>query len=488
MNASDELFQLIKSLTPSEKRYFKVYASKHVIGKSNHYEKLFDAMDALPDDKDYDEAAFKRSLRGKSYGKNLSDEKSHLREILLKSMRMYHAERTSKGRLVEMIHEISFLYSKGFVRQCHQQIERAMDYAEANEQHEEMLVLNDFLMKLYRENQAAMPFSVRDMEQREKALLNKIAVTREAVFLRMKITDIDAKRQWKERAEEARFYMHRAEELASTDRLSMRASMVLLNSRQTFLIRHGHYQQSLDISEAWLERNSSLPLLPDTMADSFKLVMANYMMCAMHCERFDLLPDGISRLKQCRSSFEKEEADTFRLSTQYELIYLLNTGQFEGAAKVLHDIETGLKKYHRFIPADQMVTFRFNMALCYFLRKQYSECTDQLHALHALSGREKRYEYTTAMGRTMEWMCQSSLGQHEILDSSLRSLKRYFAERNMEHEFFDHMFHLFGAVIAAGNRRTPQVRNMHEQIKKDAPTDQWGQLQAIVATWLYSLY
>ena len=39
------LFELVKSMTMSEKRYFKIYSSKHVIGQSNDYVLLFDLGD-----------------------------------------------------------------------------------------------------------------------------------------------------------------------------------------------------------------------------------------------------------------------------------------------------------------------------------------------------------------------------------------------------------------------------------------------------------
>ena len=39
----EALFDLIKSMTMSEKRYFKIYSSKHTIGEKNEYIRLFDA-------------------------------------------------------------------------------------------------------------------------------------------------------------------------------------------------------------------------------------------------------------------------------------------------------------------------------------------------------------------------------------------------------------------------------------------------------------
>lgn len=485
MTASDELFHLIKSLSPSEKRYFKVYASRHVIGKSNHYEKLFDALDALPDDKDYDEAAFKRSLRGKSYGKNLSDEKTHLREILLRAMRVYHAERTPKGRLVEMIHEINFLYSKGFVKNCQHQIEKAIRLATDTEQYTELLVLNDFLVRLYRENPAMAPYTVAEMEQQEKKIMERITVTREAVYLRMKMTEIQTSAQWQKREGDAKQYFDRATELSRLPDTPIRASILLLNTCQRYLIHHHRYQESLDMTAEWLQKEEHSAQYLDSLTDNYRLVLANYMMCAMKCERFDLMPDGIQNLKACKTNYEKEEADSFRLSTQYELIYLLNSQDMKGADDILKQIESGLKKYKRFIPADQSVNFRFNVALLHFLRKEYSECLDQIHSLYKISGREKKYEYTTMLARVMEWMCQSSTDNFQILDSGLRSLRRLFSDAEHKQEFFEHMFSLFAAIIKAGNKRN---RSVIEQMKDNINTcnvaPEWEQLKAIVIAWL----
>lgn len=42
---SPALYELIRSLTKSEKRYFKIYASRHTIGEKNNGIKIFDFID-----------------------------------------------------------------------------------------------------------------------------------------------------------------------------------------------------------------------------------------------------------------------------------------------------------------------------------------------------------------------------------------------------------------------------------------------------------
>ena len=62
MKVTDDLFQLIKSLEQTEKRYFKVFSTMHVKGgESNVYSRLFDAIDRQTV---YDEEEIKKQFKG----------------------------------------------------------------------------------------------------------------------------------------------------------------------------------------------------------------------------------------------------------------------------------------------------------------------------------------------------------------------------------------------------------------------------------------
>ena len=65
--ASDSLHRLIKSLTKPEKRYFKVFSSRHVIGDQNNYLVLFDAIDRQGE---YDEAKLIKKFKNVKQSEN----------------------------------------------------------------------------------------------------------------------------------------------------------------------------------------------------------------------------------------------------------------------------------------------------------------------------------------------------------------------------------------------------------------------------------
>ena len=73
MKPSTELFQLIKSLSKSEKRYFKLTSSLQS-GEKN-YMKLFDAIE---EQTEYDEDAIKSKFKTETFIKHLPSEKNHL--------------------------------------------------------------------------------------------------------------------------------------------------------------------------------------------------------------------------------------------------------------------------------------------------------------------------------------------------------------------------------------------------------------------------
>ena len=61
---SDPLHQLIHSLSKGEKRSFKIYASRHVLGDENNYVKLFDAIEKQ---KEYDEEALLKKFKNEKF-------------------------------------------------------------------------------------------------------------------------------------------------------------------------------------------------------------------------------------------------------------------------------------------------------------------------------------------------------------------------------------------------------------------------------------
>ncbi|MCU0319094.1 MAG: hypothetical protein MUE88_03340 [Flavobacteriales bacterium] len=128
MKPSTELHDLIRSLSKSEKRFFKLHSSLQSGDKN--YLRLFDAIDKQ---KVYDEEGLKKVFADETFIKHLPSEKNHLYKLILKALRAYHAESSISGILKQEIKNIEILYQKALYTECNKLLHRAKKIAKDNE-------------------------------------------------------------------------------------------------------------------------------------------------------------------------------------------------------------------------------------------------------------------------------------------------------------------------------------------------------------------
>ncbi|MFL5752572.1 MAG: hypothetical protein ACJ76F_04130 [Bacteroidia bacterium] len=126
MKPSEDLFQLIKSMNMSEKRHFKIHSSRHTIGETNNYERLFDAIEKQDA---YNEAKIKRQFEGESFIRHLPSEKHYLYNHILESLNSFHKEKTFLSRYSNILISIELLYNRGLFDQCMKLIRKAKEEA-----------------------------------------------------------------------------------------------------------------------------------------------------------------------------------------------------------------------------------------------------------------------------------------------------------------------------------------------------------------------
>lgn len=118
---STELFELVKAMTPSEKRYFKIFASLHTVGEQNKYMKLFDLMDEMTV---YKEDLLITGVNDKG-GVTFSKLKKYLYDLILKAMRNFNIDKNGTHQLTAVIDDISILFNKGLYKQAQKAVGRA---------------------------------------------------------------------------------------------------------------------------------------------------------------------------------------------------------------------------------------------------------------------------------------------------------------------------------------------------------------------------
>ncbi len=142
-SSSRDLFLLIKSLTKSEKRYFKLYASRHKGEEENNYVRLFDAI-AKQDEYDEEEI-----LKKETWINSLTQLKGRLYDSILKSMEMFHADGTDTFEVRSLLNSAELLYAKNLPAQALKMLQKAKVIAEKNEEFTYQMEISRFESRIY---------------------------------------------------------------------------------------------------------------------------------------------------------------------------------------------------------------------------------------------------------------------------------------------------------------------------------------------------
>ncbi|WP_323788416.1 hypothetical protein [Psychroserpens sp.] len=125
----DNLFLLIKSLTKSEKRQFKLYVGRLEVNQDSKYLNLFNFLDKS---KVYNESAIlEREIVKK---KQLANVKAHLYRQILISLKLNPSHQNIRSQIREQLDFASILYHKGLYKQSLKILDKSKEVAIQNEE------------------------------------------------------------------------------------------------------------------------------------------------------------------------------------------------------------------------------------------------------------------------------------------------------------------------------------------------------------------
>jgi hypothetical protein len=125
----DNLFLLVKSLTKSEKRQFKLYVGRLDVNQDSKFLNLFNFLDKS---KVYDEVSILK--RGIVKKQQLANVKGHLYKQILISLKLNPSHQNIRSQIREQLDFASILYHKGLYKQSLKILDKSKEVAIQNEE------------------------------------------------------------------------------------------------------------------------------------------------------------------------------------------------------------------------------------------------------------------------------------------------------------------------------------------------------------------
>lgn len=437
MKPSTELFSLIKSLTKSEKRFFKLNSSLQTGDKN--YLKIFDFIEKQ---KKYDEEALKEHFKKEIFIKHLPSEKNHLYKLLLKSLRAYYSDRTISSQLKQEIKNVEILYKKALYKECSKFVKRAKSIAQEYEKFYYWFELINWEKKLLEEAYESGEFGtdLNKLIEEETEVVEKLRNLAEYHILYSKINYIFRSggftRNEKERevvAEIADYHLIKGKNTA----LSTRATTICYYIKGLCAASIRDYEDALVNFKKAKSVMDGKPHIKDDLQTRYIQTLSFLMHCYIDSYNFQKAEEVADQLKALHKSKAYASLDSrVRLftSTYVGKIMLLNRqGKFKQALELVPEVNTGVEQFEDKINKEKILLFTYNTAYAYFGVGDFKTALKYINEV--LNDNEKMLRQDIySFSRIFNLIIHFELDNHDFLEYDMKSTARYLNKHDKDYE------------------------------------------------------
>lgn len=429
--AKDHLYELVKALSPAEVKHFRKAAGSFPNQGPNNYLRLFEALLQV---ETYVESEVKARFRGEGLEKYFPNVKRYLYNRLLSFLAARQVGKDVRAVVEEKLREAEALWKKGLYDQSEKLYRRAVRRAGEAGLHElEVRGLTflardhiarrgnrswEKLLELEAEQQQALRRFQE--ETRWRQLHNKLFLLARQYFGMGKPEALArAKRLMQDsllrrKVEEIDFFE------GKRLRLLCLASYAGLSSNA-----RENARLSKEIVALWEAHPDMIRFYPNL----YRIDISNQLGRSGALMDFRDFPQALGKLHAIPAASRDEEGEVFQNTAFFELLFLMNTGQFETARQILPDIENGLQRFSDKVNQARQFAFRYNMMVLNFVLEDYSEALRQLNLILNDERTEHRQDIQQ-VARIFLLIFHFELGNLDLLEYLFRSAYRYLYARD----------------------------------------------------------
>jgi hypothetical protein len=438
---SDNLHRLIKSLSKPEKRYFKIYASRHTLGEENNYIRLFDAIDKQAE---YDEGAILKKFSKDIFINKYAIAKSRLYDQVLRSLDAFHANSSIDAQLKRDLHCAEILYKKTLYEQCARLLSSAKKLALKFEKHSTLLEIHDWEKKLIEKDNYA-GHSDEDI----------IQLLKEDQRIAERIRNFNE--YWNIKS---RFFMflnkkgkvRNQEELSNfkkiIDNTLLKVEPEALSTETKYLLYHiysayyfgiGDYQHSYENLQKNVELIESHTDIFREEPNIYFSILTNIIYVASQLKHYEEVFNYLKKLREVPQTFdihrnEDLEIKLFSSANSIEITLYNNMGDYEKALALLPSIEEGLKRFSGKLNKLREAYFFFNIAVAFFGTAKYSLALKWNNKLLNNEHIEESQDIH-CFSMIFNLIIHLELKNDELIPYTYKSLHRYLSTRNRVYNF-----------------------------------------------------
>ncbi len=462
---SVKLFQLIKSLSGSEKRYFKVFTGKQN-GRDNKYLVLFDAIDAQ---EAFDEEALKQKIygRGPIQSRKYSELKAYLYKLIVESLQSYDESASADHRVKQMLQGVRALFQRSLFEDCKEYLAKAKKQAYKYELFTSILEILGWEKHLaYTEadigflDQELARIEAQEQEALDK--LRKISAYRN-IFFRLLVS------LRKDASLRGEAFKMRLSGIVDSPLLedygqanSHQAQVLFYRIRSLYYYATAELERFYQESKALIALMESQPHMLQEDVSEYISALNNFIRSCGETKRLEEMEHNLEKLYHVIPKSRDDELKIHRQYYQAKFMLCITRGEFEQG---LASLEQHLKERQRFSENTfETQTFYYSYFYICFGAGSYGQALEFLNQWLDLPNTVDRQDLQ-GVARILNLIVHYELGNHELLESLLRSAYRFLKKLDKLHEVEKKVMNFIRKAVEAPSKR--ELREAYEILREE---------------------
>jgi hypothetical protein len=466
ISQSDQLFELIKSLSKSEKRNFTIYATRIQDAEDMKFMQLFEIIDKS---KKMDDAAILTKLRttDKTHYSNL---KRYLYTQIMASLRLIFIQKKTEIEIRQLMDFAEILYSKGLFIQSLKIINKTKVLANKTDNNAILLQLIEIEKTIEsRHILRSRPNISSQLTVQSKDISNTVINDTSLSNLMMYLHSYYIKNGHAPNQIEADkigtfFKEHSLEN--DLNQLHIKSQLYLLQSYVWYYFITQDFKMCLLYAQKWvnlIDSNEDLifqdPIL--YMRGHHYILTSSYFL--RETERFLI---QLEILEKFRTTFYKKLSHSAQIASylyvhhaRLNKAFLL--GQYVEGLNFIPQTLSRLHKYRSKLDPHRIMVFYFNIALMYLMARKPSQAIDYLIEIQKMEVGTVRQDiqiYT----RIMLLLAHYDLGNHSIIDYLIHNLENIINKVNDQNAVYSTIINGFRKLSKAP---ILEQKNIFNQLK-----------------------
>lgn len=425
---SEELFDLIKSMSASEKRYFKMHGLE---GKGDSkYGKLFEHIDSQGEINSGEKISYITPGQ-------LPNLKANLYKKILQSLRRFHFSTSIDTQIREMIDYAHLLFNRSQYKQCANQLKKAKALAQKSDNPELLLVIlkwqkNVVLHTANGDSRNLVKGIIEEAREVNQRINNINKFTNIQLELNALYQQIGFIRNVKDH-ERVQFIFQSSMPNLKEENLSVNEKFSLYSLYINYFFFIQDFDRGYLYAKKWIALFDN-PILIRTKLESYIQALNSLMIAQSRLGLYREFAQTKRRFRKIRFMHnvvftENINNKLFKYSYVHEFNGLFMQGHFTEGVRMFERIKPDLEAhYYDALDAHSRLIMFYKIACLYTGDSNFSEALYWLNRIINSESADLR-EDVHGFARILSLICHYELGNQDVIDYYVRSTYRFLLKK-----------------------------------------------------------